>query len=227
VTTALVFFLLGLPAALFADYLVRRFTRAEEEPDDEDDLDETERVDLPWQRGAGPDRLRLAVVATVPLLMALAGHRFDAPQALGVSALLVALVVCTATDLLRFRVPNAITYPGTLLALGLTIVMPNADPVGALAAALLGGGMFLVLAILSRGGLGLGDVKLAVLIGAALGLPAGYQALFLGVILAGAVLLLFYVTGLVGRKQAVPYAPFLAIGAAIIVLLHGAAFAPL
>jgi len=124
-------------------------------------------------------------------------------------------------------VPNAVTYPGILLALVAAVFMPDADLKGALLAAAIVGTFFLVLALLSRGGLGLGDVKLAILIGAALGLPAAYQALFLGVLAAGVVMLLLFLAGVVGRREAVPYAPFLALAAVAVVLVEGAAFAPL
>jgi prepilin signal peptidase PulO-like enzyme (type II secretory pathway) len=65
------------------------------------------------------------------------------------------------------------------------------------------------------------------LIGAALGFPGGYQALVAGVMAGGIVILLLFVTGVVSRRQAVPYAPFLALSAVAVVLTHGANFAPL
>src|SRR5688572_22189645 len=108
------FFLVGLPMALLANYLIGRFgapalaSQADDEPDDES-------VKLPWQRGTGPDRVRWFFVALVPFLAGAAGARFDTLPALAVSLLVTALIVCTATDLMRYRVPNAITYPGIAL----------------------------------------------------------------------------------------------------------------
>jgi prepilin signal peptidase PulO-like enzyme (type II secretory pathway) len=105
--------------------------------------------------------------------------------------------------------------------------MPGADAMDAALAALLGGGVFLVMAILTRGGLGLGDVKLAMLIGAALGLQAAYQALAIGIVFGGLVILALFLAGAVSRRQAVPYAPFLALAAVAVILTQGASFAPL
>jgi Flp pilus assembly protein protease CpaA len=232
---ALLFFLLGLPAAALANYAVRKLTSYDEasEPDDVEDgvQAEAERLStakrLPWQEGPWPGRTRLAIVALLPALTAVAGWRFDLPQALAVSALVFALIVCTATDLLRYRVPNVVTYPGVALALAATLFMPDADFVAAVVAAGLGGFCFLVMAVLTRGGIGIGDAKLAVLIGAGLGLPAGYQALALGVVAGGLVIGAMFLAGIVGRRQAVPYAPFLALTAVAVVLAEGAAFAPL
>ena len=221
---SVLFFLLGIPTAFIAERLMRRFTRLDDHVAEDGS---TAAKRLPWQRDAWPARVRFLVAAFIPPLMALAGDRFDLGPAIGVSLLVVALLICTATDLLRYRVPNAITYPGILLALMAAALMPGSGLKDALAAMFVAGGIFLFLAILTRGGMGLGDVKLAALIGAGLGLQTSYQALFVGVFAAGMVLLLLLATGVVSRKQAVPYAPFLALGALAMVFLHGAAFAPI
>jgi prepilin signal peptidase PulO-like enzyme (type II secretory pathway) len=218
------FLLAGLPLAFAADRLIERL--AHDVPSDEDDTDDNAGRS-PWQDEPWALRLRRAIVLLMPLLSAVAGWRFAAVEAAAVMLLLFGLLVCTATDLLRYRVPNAITYPGTVLALLAALVMPDADLTNAAIAALAGGGVFLVMAVLTRGGLGLGDVKLAMLIGAALGLPAAYQALALGVLAGGVVILVLLLAGAVSRRQAVPYAPFLALAAVAVVLLEGAAFAPL
>jgi prepilin signal peptidase PulO-like enzyme (type II secretory pathway) len=219
------FVLLGLPLAFVADRLIARFALPAFAPDDDDEEERAKR--LPWQREPWAAYLRRGVVLLIPVLTGVAGARFEPVAAVVVSLLLVALLVCTATDLLRYRVPNAITYPGTALALVAALLMPDANAMSAALAALLGGGVFLVMAIVTRGGLGLGDVKLAMLIGAALGLPAAYQALALGVVVGGLVILALFLAGFVSRRQAVPYAPFLALTAVVVVLTQGASFAPL
>jgi prepilin signal peptidase PulO-like enzyme (type II secretory pathway) len=168
----------------------------------------------------------VGVAALAPLFMAAAGSQFDLAQAVLVSFFLFALLLCTGTDLLAFRVPNIVTYPGTLIALAAAVLLPGGHPGSALVAALLGGGLFLVMAILTRGGLGLGDVKLAMFIGAALGFPATYQALVFGIMAGGLTIVALFLSGVVSRRQAVPYAPFLALAAAFVVLTRGATFAP-
>ena len=218
---ALWFFLAGLPAAYALDRAILQLSDTWRLDGDESD------GSLPWQAGPWPRRVRLAVVALAPFLMAVAGWRFDLPQAAAVCVLVLALLACTGTDLIRFRVPNVITYPGTALALVAALAMPGGDITGAVAAAALGGGAFLVMAIVSRGGIGLGDVKLAVLIGAALGLPGAYQALLFGILAGGLGILILFLAGVVSRRQGVPYAPFLALAAVAVVLMRGAVFAPL
>ena len=219
---ALAFFLAGLPLVYVANRLVVDLTSFEDELVDGD----AARI-LPWQQGAWPERVRWTILLLLPVAMAVAAARFDLLQATAVSLLLLALLVITATDMLRFRVPNVVTYPGTLAALAAAMLMPDGNIGDAVLAALLGGGIFFLLAVITRGGIGLGDAKLAVLIGAALGLPIAYQALFYGVVAAAGVMGLMLVAGIVSRRQPVPYAPFLSLAAIVTVLLQGTAFAPL
>jgi prepilin signal peptidase PulO-like enzyme (type II secretory pathway) len=223
---ALAFFLLGLPLAFIADRIVVQLTDFEETTDQDEDEAISPRQ-LPWHRGLWPQRVRWSVLALLPACMAIAAIQFDLVQAAIVSLLIAALLVCTATDLLRFRVPNVITYPAIILALAASVVMPGADLAGAIGAALLIGSLFFVMALVTGGGMGIGDAKLVTLIGAMLGLPAAGQALVIGVLSAGLVILPFFLLGRMGRRDPLPYAPFLALAAVAVGLAQGTAFAPL
>jgi leader peptidase (prepilin peptidase)/N-methyltransferase len=86
--------------------------------------------------------------------------------------------------------------------------------------ALAGGGLLLVLAIISRGGMGGGDVKFAAALGFWLGWPEILLGLFIGFVSGGLISLLLLVTGLRGRKDFIPFGPFIALGAWI-TLLYG------
>jgi prepilin signal peptidase PulO-like enzyme (type II secretory pathway) len=221
---ALAFFLIGLPLAIIANRLVVQLTDFEETAAEDE---ATSSKQLPWHRGLWPQRVRWSVLALLPACMAIAAIRFDLVQAAVVSLLIAALLVCTATDLLRFRVPNVITYPAIILALAASVVMPDADLAGAIGAALLIGSLFFVMALITGGGMGIGDAKLVTLIGAMLGLPAAGQALVIGVLSAGLVILPFFLLGRMGRRDPLPYAPFLALAAVAVGLAQGTAFAPL
>ena len=86
--------------------------------------------------------------------------------------------------------------------------------------ALVGGGLLLVLAIISQGGMGGGDVKFAAALGFWLGWPGILLGLFIGFVAGGAISLLLLATGLRGRKDFIPFGPFIALGAWI-ALLYG------
>ena len=86
--------------------------------------------------------------------------------------------------------------------------------------ALAGGGLLLVLAIISRGGMGGGDVKFAAALGFWLGWPGILFGLFIGFVSGGFISLLLLVSGLRGRKDFIPFGPFIALGAWL-TLLYG------
>jgi leader peptidase (prepilin peptidase)/N-methyltransferase len=129
-----------------------------------------------------------------------------------------ALVVVTATDLERRIVPNAVVLPAAGAVLTLRTVS-HPSPVWAIGA--VGAAGFLLLAALAYpGGMGMGDVKLALLIGALLGrtTPVG---LFLGLLFALAPsVVLIARHGRGARRLAIPLAPFLA-GGAVVALFAG------
>ena len=135
--------------------------------------------------------------------------------ALGI--LLILLVIPAALIDLEHRIiPNRLTATGAVLALSLgTALDPGGGPQRLIAAAAAGG--FLLLAALAYpGGMGMGDVKLAGVMGLCLGRavgPAIVIALFSGV-LAGAVVIARK-GAREGRKTAVPFGPFLAVGALV------------
>jgi leader peptidase (prepilin peptidase) / N-methyltransferase len=148
---------------------------------------------------------------------AVVAHHSAGGVALAIVLILV-VVPAAVIDLEHRIIPNAITGPGALLAIGLGAALsPAGEPerliAGACAAA------FLLLAALAHpGGMGMGDVKLAGVMGLALGravAPAIVVALAAGV-LAG--LALIARKGAAhGRKTAVPFGPFLAFGAVVAV----------
>jgi leader peptidase (prepilin peptidase) / N-methyltransferase len=124
-----------------------------------------------------------------------------------------ALVVVTATDLERRIVPNRVVLPAAAAVLVLDTVW-HPSPVWAIGA--VGAAGFLFLAALAYpGGMGMGDVKLALLIGALLGAttPVGIMLGLLLALVPSVVLLVRHGAG--ARKLGIPFAPFLAAGAVV------------
>ena len=94
------------------------------------------------------------------------------------------LAVLSAIDVEERRIPNRIVLPAAAVMLGLQIALEPGRALEWTAAALGAGALLLVLARIHPAGLGLGDVKLALLLGAALG-GGVLAALALGSLLAG------------------------------------------
>ncbi len=125
----------------------------------------------------------------------------------------VVLVVLSAIDLTHRIVPNRIVLPAALIVLlAQTALNPSPEwALGALGAA----GFLFVAALAYPAGMGMGDVKLALLLGAMLGRLVGV-GLMLGMLAAlvpSFVLLARH--GSAARKMGIPFAPFLALGALI------------
>jgi leader peptidase (prepilin peptidase)/N-methyltransferase len=120
------------------------------------------------------------------------------------------LVVLSAIDIDRRIVPNRIVLPAAAVVLAAqTILHPSVEWL----AAGLGGALFLLLAALAYPrGMGMGDVKLALLLGVAVGrtVPVAMFSAMLAALLPSAVL--FARHGSAARKMAIPFAPFLALG---------------
>ncbi|HJU36169.1 MAG TPA: prepilin peptidase [Gaiellaceae bacterium] len=124
-----------------------------------------------------------------------------------------ALVVVTATDLERRIVPNRVVLPAAVAVLALRTAghLSPEWALGAIGAA----GFFFLAALAHPAGMGMGDVKLALLIGALLGRTtpvAILLALFLALVPS---LVLIARHGSGARKLGIPFAPFLAAGAVI------------
>lgn len=140
------------------------------------------------------------------------------------------LILVIVTDLEHRLIYNVVVYPGTLLALiGSFFVTPDQNSIGlALVGALVGlaifGGLYLLANFLYGGDripLGLGDVKLALMLGAMLGFQRIFFCLFWAIILGGVVTLILLLSRRVSRSTALPYGQYLAISG-IVFLIWGA-----
>jgi leader peptidase (prepilin peptidase) / N-methyltransferase len=136
-----------------------------------------------------------------------------------VQAAVAGLLVWLAAIDLEFRlVPNRIVLPASAAVLLITAAFDGALAAERLVAAVGAGALLLVAALLRPGDLGLGDVKLVVLIGAVLG-GSVLTALLVGfaaVAVAGVALVAR--TGKSALRRHIPLVPFLALGAIVTIL---------
>jgi leader peptidase (prepilin peptidase) / N-methyltransferase len=121
---------------------------------------------------------------------------------------------------LRYRlVLNVLVFPATLVALVLQAIPPGRHTLMALLGGAVGLLFFLVAALAKPGGMGMGDVKLAGLIGLVVGFPQVLWTLAIGVIAGGVAALLLVVTRRATLKSGIAYAPYLCFGV-ILTLLY-------
>jgi leader peptidase (prepilin peptidase)/N-methyltransferase len=158
-------------------------------------------------------RYPLVELATGALYAAVVATQDDGARIVLGLLLVTALVPITLIDLDHRIIPNRITGPAAIVALVVIAALDTDFLLEAVISAVAGGGFFFIAAVLYPRGMGMGDVKLAGMLGLYLGravAPAILIALVAGVVLGAAIIAR---KGAVeGRKTAVPFGPFLALG---------------
>jgi leader peptidase (prepilin peptidase)/N-methyltransferase len=131
-------------------------------------------------------------------------------------ALVLLLVPVTLIDLDHRIIPNKLMLVGAIVAPALVLATAPDDLVEHLVAGVAAGGFFLLAVLAYPRGMGMGDVKLAAVLGLFLGRavgPAVFIALISGTLVGAAVIARKGARE--GRKTAVPFGPFLALGAVV------------
>jgi leader peptidase (prepilin peptidase)/N-methyltransferase len=168
-----------------------------------------------------PLRYPLVELAVGVAFAATAIVLYDDPAQLALGLIFVAMLAAiTLTDLERGIIPNAVLLAGTVAAVALVAATdPSSFPERAIAAGA-AGGFLLVIVVAYPRGMGMGDVKLAAVMGLYLGssiAPALLIAVLAGTIV-GVRMMVGQGSG--ARKSAVPFGPFLALGG-VVALLAG------
>lgn len=161
------------------------------------------------------------------VLFAAVGARFHDSWALPAFLVLTAaLIAISAIDLEHFIIPNRIVYPvgcaSIILLAAAAAIEGSWSPFGR---ALLGAAgaftFFFLLHLVAPGGMGFGDVRLSFVLGLFLGWMGGMQVfggLFLGFFLGAVIGIVLIAVGSRGRKQHIPFGPFLGAGTMIFVI---------
>ncbi len=178
---------------------------------------------VPVKRAAGralSPRARAWATAIGAVVVVLCFVRFGLSGEAFVGAFFGAvLVYLSAFDLEHRLIPNRIVLPATAIVLAAQIAMDPGHGLECIVAAAAAGGFFLATLLIYPPGLGMGDVKLALLLGAALG------ANVIGAVLVGTLTAAFLGVALVlrqggaARKHALAFGPFLAFGGLLALLL--------
>lgn len=162
---------------------------------------------IPW-------RYPLVEAVTAALFLAAYEAFGPTPDAVVAAVLLASLVVITAIDLQCQIIPDVISLPGILAGCLANVATGRVPWVDSLLGIVVGGGLFMIIILASGGGMGGGDMKLGAMLGAFLGWKVVLVAVFAAVILGGLLALGLLASGKRGRKDPIPFGPFLALGGA-------------
>ena len=165
-----------------------------------------------------PRRILWVELATAVIFALLCWH-YGLSAELGVMIFYASLfIIIFVIDLEHGLILNRVVYPGMIVALLLSLYPWPwfSESIGMrVAYAALGGAagfaVFLLIALVSRGGMGWGDVKLAALMGLAIGFPLVFLAIIMAAILGGIVAVALMIAKKRTRRQTIPFGPFLAL----------------
>jgi leader peptidase (prepilin peptidase)/N-methyltransferase len=171
----------------------------------------------PGASADGQLRRRKAIVPLAVGLVVFAFVTFPLGPTAFVAAFVAAvLIVLSAIDIERGIIPNRIVLPAAGIVLVVRIAFFPDRALEWVLAAILAGLVLLIPRLVRSDWMGMGDVKVALLLGAALGWGV-LSALALGFICVfPAALLMIARDGVTARKATVPFAPFMALGALIV-----------
>jgi len=141
----------------------------------------------------------------------------------------LSLVVVTFIDMQHRLIPDVITLPGIVLGVTASLFLQGVSFIDSIIGVAFGGGfLFLVAAgyyrLTKKEGMGGGDIKLLAMIGAFLGWKSVLLTIFIGSSFGSLVGLTIMAAKGKDRKYAIPFGPFLAIGAIISLFWGGAIF---
>ncbi len=184
---------------------------------------------LPWhpfRRGVcphcGQQRPARAPRVEITMILAFIAAWFLTPDPWSLAALWLYtafLLAVLVIDIEQRRVLNVMLAPAAVVSLGLSLRPGGPGVVSAALGGLAGFALFAVIALLGRGKMGAGDVKLAGVIGLMTGYPAVWTALLLGIILGGLAALALILLRRATLKSYIAYAPYLCAAAWVVLLV--------
>jgi prepilin signal peptidase PulO-like enzyme (type II secretory pathway) len=157
--------------------------------------------------------IRSVIVELVtPLLFLFLWFRYGFSIELGlISLYTVILLLITVTDLEHRLIFHIVILPSIILAAAAGFITPSMTWRQAMVGGALAFIVVYIAALVSRGGLGEGDVTLSTFLGFILGFPHIILSLLFGVFFGGLVAFLLLISGRVTLKTFIPYGPFLTI----------------
>lgn len=129
--------------------------------------------------------------------------------------LVAGLVAITGIDLDHQLIPDVISIPGIVVGLAVSTLTGRPGWLDSLVGVVIGGGIFLLIIVASRGGMGGGDMKLGAMLGAFLGGKLVLVAILIAILAGGVFAIVVLLLRRKGRKDAVPFGPFLALGGVV------------
>lgn len=128
------------------------------------------------------------------------------------------LIIISFVDFKYYLIPNRVILVGFIIGVMVHIYFPTIAWSNVFLGFIVGGGVLYLLAIVSKGGMGGGDIKLGALIGFYLGWQKVLAALFLGALFGSIYGIFMILTKKIDKKTPIPFGPFLSMGVILTLL---------
>lgn len=132
--------------------------------------------------------------------------------------LMAMLATITISDLLYQVIPNKVNLAGFIYFAIVHLFYQPLPYLEYVIGVFAGGGLLFLIAVLSKGGMGGGDIKLMAVVGMAIGWKLTLLSFFVASLIGGIIGVILLATKKVKRRQPIPFGPFLAAGIIIIYL---------
>ncbi len=158
------------------------------------------------------------------VLFALSFYRLGFSAELVIAILFMSLlVIITVSDIAYMLIPNKVLLPFAVTLASIRLFIPLEPWWDSFLGAVVGFGVLYLIAVVSKGGMGGGDIKLFFVIGLALGTVNTLLTLFLAALIGSIAGLILLKRSGQGRKTPIPFGPSIAV-AAVIAYFWGANF---
>ena len=144
--------------------------------------------------------------------------KFDLTSELFIMFLLLsALIVISMIDYKYMIIPNIITYSGIIIGFISAIIFDHLSIFDSILGIFIPALILLAVALIFKGGMGMGDVKLVAMLGAFLGYKYSLLSIFIGSLVGSIIGITLMALGIIERKDRIPFGPFICLGAVIMI----------
>lgn len=136
------------------------------------------------------------------------------------SILIIMLTMATITDIKKMIIPNKLLIVGFCISILAMFINKEVTILSSILGGTISGGAIWALSYLTKGGIGLGDVKLIAVIGLFVGLVNIFSILMFSTIFSGLLGIILLVFKIRDKKDSLPFAPFILIGTILVLLIN-------
>ena len=132
--------------------------------------------------------------------------------------IIILLAAAAIIDIRKKRIPDKLVLAGTVAGLAFVLIDPQREFLSSILGGATAGLVLLLIHYITKGGLGLGDVKLFGCSGIFLGLEGTVSAMLISAVLSGLFSMVLICLNPDNKKSEIPFAPFILAGVLAVII---------